>query len=129
PPHAALPAPRAEIVAPQVDEHHVLGSLLLVREQLGGNARVLLVVASPPARAGERTDARFTPLQSHEKLGARAEQLAERRVDEEHVRRRILAPQRAVKVERAAVEVGAEPNSELQLVHVAFEDPALYLRH
>jgi hypothetical protein len=39
----------AEVVAPEVDEHHVLGALLLVGQQALGDARVLGGVG---ARAG-----------------------------------------------------------------------------
>ncbi len=66
------------------------------------------------------------PSRRTKKLGRRAEQLPERRVDVEHVRRWVAPPQRAVEIERVAVELGVEPDAELQLVDVALEDVALH---
>ena len=44
----------AEVVAPEVDEHHVLGALLLVGEQVLGDHGVLLGVGAARARPGDR---------------------------------------------------------------------------
>ena len=53
----AVLADAAEVVAAEVDEHHVLGALLLVGEQLGGDAAVLLGARAARARAGDRLGA------------------------------------------------------------------------
>ena len=50
----AVLAHAPEVVAPEVHEHHVLGALLLVLEQLAGDADVLLGVGAARPRAGDR---------------------------------------------------------------------------
>ena len=50
--HAAVLAHAPEVVATEVDEHHVLGALLLVGEQLQRDPPVLL--GARPARTGAR---------------------------------------------------------------------------
>ena len=53
--HRAVLAHAPEVVAAEVDEHHVLGPLLLVGEQLVRHPLVLLGGHSPRAGAGDRT--------------------------------------------------------------------------
>ena len=43
-----------DVVAGEVDEHHVLGTLLRVLDQLSGHHPVVLVGATPPSGAGDR---------------------------------------------------------------------------
>jgi len=50
----AVLAHAPEVVAAEVDEHDVLGALLLVGEQLVGDARVVLDGRAARARAGDR---------------------------------------------------------------------------
>ena len=50
----AVLADAADVVAAEVDEHHVLGALLLVALQLLGQPHVLVVVAAARPRAGDR---------------------------------------------------------------------------
>ena len=50
----AVLAHAPEVVAAEVDEHDVLGALLLVREQVLGDRAVLLRVAAARAGAGDR---------------------------------------------------------------------------
>ena len=52
--HRAGPGHPAEIVAPEVDEHHVLGPLLRVALELLGEDRVLLGIGAARPRAGDR---------------------------------------------------------------------------
>ena len=51
-------ADAAEVVAAEVDEHEVLGALLRVGEQLGGQRGVLLRRRAAPAGAGDRVQHR-----------------------------------------------------------------------
>ena len=51
---AAVLADAAEVVAAEVDEHHVLGALLRVGEQLARALQVLLGRAGARARARDR---------------------------------------------------------------------------
>ena len=50
----AVLADAAEVVAAEVDEHHVLGALLLVGEQLVADRAVLLERRAARAGAGDR---------------------------------------------------------------------------
>ena len=51
--------------------------------------------------------------------------LAEQRVHEEHIRRGICAPHRAIEIESTALEFGVEADAELQLIDVSFIDAPL----
>ena len=55
--HAAVLADAAEVVAAEVDEHHVLGALLLVGEQVALEPLVLGGVGAARPRAGDRARA------------------------------------------------------------------------
>ena len=58
-----------EVVAPEVDEHQVLGALLLVGEQLLGERVVLLGRRPAPARAGDRVQQRPAVIDLDQRLG------------------------------------------------------------
>ena len=64
----------ADVVAGEVDEHHVLGELLGVLAQLGAEAAVLLVGATPAAGAGDRPGDDPAVEQLHHRLGRRADE-------------------------------------------------------
>ena len=83
-----------EVVAPEVDEHHVLGAVLLRREQ------PLDVALRRLGRARDRAEARAAVLARDEALGRRADERDPVEVEEEEVRRGVDAAQRAVDVER-----------------------------
>ena len=105
-PHRARPGDPPEVVAPEVDEHHVLGPLLRVGLELLGEELVLPRVGAARARAGDRVRRHPLALDLEEELGAGADDLERRRPDEEEVRARVHLAQRAVEadpVERAAV--------------------------
>ena len=53
-PDGARLADPAEVVAAEVDQHHVLGALLLVADQLGGQRGVLGIGGAARAGAGDR---------------------------------------------------------------------------
>ena len=63
----------ADVVAGEVDEHHVLGALLRVLAQLGRQAAVVLVGAAPLAGAGDRPRDHRAVEQLHHRLGRRAD--------------------------------------------------------
>ena len=92
-----------DVVAAQVDQHDVLGALLLVGEQVGAQAAVLGSRGAARTRAGERTREHAVALDAHERLGARAHERHVARADVEHVRRRVHRAQHAVEVEPVAL--------------------------
>ena len=96
----AVLADPAEVVAAEVDQHHVLGALLRVGEQRLGLAAVLLLVGAARIGAGDRP--RLGPAPGHldQRLGRGAGDLEVAELEEVHVRRRVDGAQAAVDRER-----------------------------
>ncbi len=78
-----------QVVAPQVDQHHMLGALFRVREQLGLQPLILLWIDPAPPRPRDRVQLRHSVLQSHQHLGRGSDQLGRSKIDKEHVGRGI----------------------------------------
>ena len=95
--HAAVHAHAAEVVAAEVHEHHVLGALLLVGEQLGGDRGVVL--AARPG-AGDRARGDVAAVDRQQRLRRGADDLEVLEVEEVHVRRRVHRAQPAIDAER-----------------------------
>ena len=102
----AVLAHAAEVVAAEVDEHHVLGALLLVGEQVCGDRLVLVGVAAARARAGDRPRRGAPAGHGDERLGRGADDLEVLEVEEVHVGRRVDRAQPAVDRERVDVDLG-----------------------
>ncbi len=85
----------------------MLGALLLVGQQLGGDPLVLLEVAAARARAGDRAGRHVVAGDGEQRLGRRAGDLEVAEVEVVHVRRRVDRPQPAVDRERLLVDRGA----------------------
>ena len=83
-----------EVVAAEVDEHHVLGAVLLGGEQPLG------VALARPRRARDRVERRARALGLDERLGRGADERDPVELEQEEVRRRVDAPERAVERER-----------------------------
>ncbi len=98
----AVLAHAPEVVAPQVDEHHVLGALLLVGEQLLGDPAVVLGGVAPRGRvpAIGLVARPGRPADRQQRLRARARDLEVAEVQEVHVRARVDRAQPAVDRER-----------------------------
>ena len=77
--HAAEAADAPEVVAAEVDEHDVLGPLLLVGEQLALEARRPRGRRAARARARDRARLDAPALDAHEDLGRGADDRARRR--------------------------------------------------
>ena len=128
--HAAVVADAAEIVAAEIDEHDVLGALLLVALQLVGRAADLPRPSVPRGRVpaiGCVTACR--PSTRTSISGDEPTMRAAAHADEEHVRRRIDVAQRAIHGERIDADLGREPLREHDLVDVARGDVLLGLPH
>jgi hypothetical protein len=97
----------AQVVAAQVDEHHVLGPLLGVALQAVGEGVVLGRRGAARPRAGDRVRGHAVALDPDQQLRARPDDGELRHPDEEEVRARVDAAQRAVErhgVERLAAD-------------------------
>ena len=115
----------AQVVAAQVDEHDVLGSLLLVGEQVGAQAAVLGGVTPRGRVPGERAREHLVALHAHERLGARADERHVAGADVEHVRARVHGAQHAVEVQPVALVRRREALREHDLEDVARRDVLL----
>jgi hypothetical protein len=66
--HGPGPGHATEIVATEVDEHHVLGAFLGISLQLLGEDRVLAFVRAARTRPGDRVRGELVPLRLEEQL-------------------------------------------------------------
>ncbi len=92
------------VVATEIDEHHVLGALLGVGEQLALESRVLVARRAAAARAGDRPDRHRAVLQPHQDLRGSADHLEVAEIEIEHVRRRVDRTQGAIQRERRSAK-------------------------
>src|SRR5262249_2868059 len=67
--HAARLAHPTDIVARQVDQHDVLGAVLIVGDQLSGQRFVLFWRETSTARPRDRTKGHRVPFDTDERLG------------------------------------------------------------
>src|SRR3954447_15898678 len=112
-----------EVVATQVDEHHVLCTVLLGIEQPLGVARASL------RRARDRVEAGVTPLALDERLRRRADQRDAVELEQEEVRRRVDSPERAVELDRARRRRALGPLRYDDLERVSLADVLLRRAH
>ena len=108
--HGARRGDPPEVVAAEVDEHHVLGPLLGVALELLGEEVVLARRRAARARAGDRMGRELVALDLEQELGRAPTTSNCGRPDEEQVRARVDAPQRPVQadaVERSGRSSGS----------------------
>ncbi len=117
----------ADIVAPEIEQHQVLGALLRVCQQLFGESIVLGLGRAAPPRAGDRPDRDSVVAQAHQDFGARADDLEVAEIEIAQERRRIDPPQRPVKRERRQRERRLEALRQHDLEDVAGADVLLRL--
>ena len=103
----------------------MLGPLLRVLAQLGGQAPVVLVGLAPLAGPGDRPRDHLAVEQLHHRLGRRADDRELGVAQEVHVRARVDLAQHPVDVERIGVELEVVALGEHDLEDVAGEDVLL----
>ena len=113
--HRAGAAHAREIVAAEIDEHHVLRAILAGAEQPLG------VALARVRRAGDRVHRRARPLAPDERLGRRADERHAVELEQEEVGRRVHVPQGAVDRERGdgRAALGALREDDLEGVAAA----------
>ena len=121
-PHLGHPA---QVVAPQVHQHHVLGPLFLAGAQLGLHPLVVLGVASAAASAGDGTVAQLAPCDGHQDFGRGAQHGELGQPQEVHVGRRIDRAQHAIDIEWVRRHRRLEALRHLHLVDVSRQDVRL----
>ena len=94
-----------QVVAAQVLQHHVFGTLLGVLEQVGGQGGVFLVVPAALARSGNGGKLELAVRAAHHQFRGGTEQGNARQAHEKHVRGRVDAAHAAVQREGVPVEL------------------------
>ena len=93
----------ADVVAAQIDQHHVLGPFLGIGQQFFGQAAVFFVGCAAAARAGQRADGRPCRRPRGTMIsGELPTSVTLRRPQVEHERAGVHDPQRAIDLERRA---------------------------
>ena len=104
----------AKVVAAEVDQHHVLGSLLRIGLELLGEERVLAGVRPARPRAGDRVGRQAIALDLEEQLGRGADDLVARGAHEEEIRAGVDSPQRPVQPDPIEGRAGRRVGRQLE---------------
>ena len=102
----AVLADAAKIVAAKIDQHHVLGALLLVREQTTRELEILGRGSAARARSGDRARRGRATAHGQQRFRAGANDLEVAKLKEVHVRARIYDAQATVDRERINLQLG-----------------------
>ena len=119
----------ADIVAPEVNKHVVLGKLLFVVQEFRFEALVLFVRRAAGTRAGKRECVQRSVFKLHQCFRGSAGYLHIVAGEEEHVRRRVGCPEHPVSVQQASVEISVKPVREHHLEYIALVDVVLRFLH
>ncbi len=123
----------ANVVARQVDQHHVLGALLGVGQQFVLGGQIGLGRGTARARAGQGADGDFLAVLhlvlAHQNFGAGADHLKVAEVVEIHVRRGVERAQRAVQRQGRFGVALVDALADLHLHKVARRNQILGLLH
>ena len=117
----------ADVIAGEVDEHHVLGPLLGMLGQFGGHPAIVLVCSATATRARDRARDHLAIEELHHRLGTRPHDRQLGMAHEVHVRRRVHLSQHAVDVERIGAEREVVALREHDLEDIAGDD--VFLGH
>ena len=71
----------ADVVAPQIHQHHMLGALLRIGQQFGRQRGIFLRGLAARARAGDRPHRHGVAFQAHQDLGRGADHMEIAEVD------------------------------------------------
>ena len=127
--HAAGLADAANVVAPQVDQHQMLGALFRIGQQFGLKRGIFGCVVTTATRAGNRAHGDFFIFQTHQNFRRRADHLHLAQIKEEHVRRGIQPTQGAVQIQRRRGKGNAHALRKHHLHYITGGDVFLGLVH
>ena len=122
--HRSVRAHPAEVVAHQVDDHHVLGGVLGRREQRLARGPPVVVGAGSGARPLDRLGPHVAPLAPQEALGREAHDSPDQRPEPRLGHRQSAREQ----IERVAVVPRLQTHAQIRLVQLADLDPAPAIR-
>ena len=120
--HRAILADAAQVVASQIDQHHVLGPLLGIIQQLLLQRGILGLALAPPACTGQGPDLGHAVLGTDQHLRRRANQAHGRiasELEEEHVGGGVDPAQGAVNGKRISIRRPCQALREHSLKDVA----------
>src|SRR4029079_3961439 len=120
--HGARLRNATDIVPPEIDQHDVLGPLLLVGQQLLGQLGVVLRIGAAWTRAGDWMGGDDAFLDPHQQLRGRADDTVITDVEVEHVRAWVYRPQRPVNGEWVSRSRDVDSLGEHHLEDVAGRD-------
>ena len=112
----------ADVVAGQIDEHHVLGTLLRVLAELCRESPIVLLAPSAVAGPGDRSDDHASVEHLHHRLGRGADQRRLGVANDVHVGRRVHLAEDSIHVERVERALDVETLREDDLERVTGED-------
>ena len=122
-------ADTTDVVTPKVDQHDVLGPLLLIAQQFLRQGVVLLLGLATRTRARDGMRRRCAVLYAHQQLRRRTDDMEVVDVEEVHVGRWIEGPQGTVDVEGSSRGLAAQPLGEDDLDALARRDQLARLFH
>ena len=117
----------ADVVAAEVEQHQMLGALLRIGEQFGGERLILGRRLAARPRAGDRADAHLAVAHADQDFRARDDDLEAAEVEEAEIGRGIDPPQRAIERKGRQVEAAGEALRQHDLEGVAGDDIVLRL--
>ena len=109
----------AQVVAGQVDQHHVLGRFFRVVVEFLGQFGIVNIVARAPERTGNGVDGGFPVFNDNLRFGRGAEEFVVAVIEIEQIRGGVQRPECPVHVEFIADERGRKPARQHNLEHVA----------
>ncbi len=115
----------AHVVAGEVHQHHVLGALFLVGQEISLQSGVFGLRLAAASRAGDGTRDHPVPLHPNQRLGRRTRYLdggaarSRPEAQEVHVRAGVERPQRPVRTEGRTVQIRLESSRGNHLEDVA----------
>ena len=102
--HRPIAGDAANIVAAEIDEHHVLGTFLGIGQQFLGESLVFVFVATAGPRSGERPDGHASIDDPDHDFGRTADERYFGRAQIEHERTGIHNPQSPIHLKRRRVD-------------------------
>ncbi len=123
--HGAELGDTADVVAGEVDQHHVLGAFFGMLDQLGREAAIVLVGGAALASAGDRAADHLAVEQLHHRFRRRPDDRDLGMPQEVHVGAGVDLTQHAIHVERVGLEFDVVALSQHDLEDVALQDVLL----
>ncbi len=120
--HCAEGTDPTQIVAGQINEHHVFCPLFRIREELSLECEILCRVRPPRPRARDRSGMGDAVADPRHEFGRRADDRQVTRTDDEHEGRGVHEPKRPIHRKRVATELNLEPERWHNLEGVARDD-------